>query len=281
MSTLQVALGLALLAAVIHASWNVAVKMSDNPLHALAWAMTAVTLVSIPPAAVLWWLAGRPGLPVVAWQLLGVSAVLETIYVTLLSEAYRRGEISVVYPIARGTAPLLAVVAGLLLLAERLTPFQLVGVACVLAGIMAVRRPAEGPAVRLAMLTGITIAAYSVIDRVGVRLGPPLLYGFAVMVVTTVLVTAEASWRGDLGTPPTDWLRSLTLGILIWPGYFLVLVAYSLAPLSVISPIRESAVVLVSVWGIWRLRERRGARLRLAGAVAVVAGIALLAVAGG
>jgi len=273
-------LGLALLAAVIHASWNVVVKTSDNPLRALAWAMAAVSVVLLPPAAAIWWLAGRPGLPVEAWLLVGISAILETIYVTLLSEAYQRGELSIVYPIARGTAPLLAVAAGLLLLGERLTPLQLVGVTCLLAGIWAVRRPAEGPAVRLAIITGITIGAYSVIDRVGVRLGPSLLYSFALMVITTVLVMAWARWRGDLGIPPENWLRSLTLGIFIWPGYFLVLVAYSLAPVSVISPVRESAVVLVSVWGIWQLKERRGAGLRLAGAVAVVAGITLLALAG-
>lgn len=281
MSSLQFALILALLAAVIHATWNVLVKTSDNPLRVLAWAMAGVTVVSIVPAAGVWWLVGRPGLPALAWLLLGISAVLETIYVTLLSDAYQRGEISVVYPIARGTAPLLAVAAGLLSLGERLNLLQLAGVACVLAGIWAVRRPAEGPAVRLAILTGITIAAYSVVDRVGVRLGPPLLYSFALMVVTSILVMAWAGWRGDLGAPPTDWLRPLTLGIFIWPGYFLVLIAYSLAPLSVISPVRESAVVLVSVWGIWQLRERRGAGLRMGGAIAVVAGIALLALAGG
>ncbi len=274
-------MALALLAAVVHASWNVVVKTSSSPLREMAWAMASVTLASSPVAAFGWWFAGRPGLPIEAWVLVGLSAVLETIYVTVLSEAYVRGDLSVVYPIARGTAPLLAVLAGLLLLRERLTQPQFLGVACLLAGIWAVRRPAKGPAVRLALLTGVTIAAYSVVDRVGVRLGPPLLYSWALMVLTTVLVMAWSRWRRDLGTLPRHWARSLALGVFIWPGYFLVLVAYSLAPLSVISPIRESAVVLVSVWGVWQLRERRGAAIRLAGAVAVVTGIALLALTGG
>jgi len=277
----QLGVGLALLAALIHATWNVLVKTADNPLRELAWAMAAIAAATSPLAAAIWWLSGRPGLPVKAGLLVALSAILETIYVIFLSQAYRAGELSVVYPIARGTAPVLAVVAGFVVLEERLSLLQLAGVACLLTGILAVRQPARGPAVRLAVMTGVSIAGYSLVDRAGVRLGPPLLYGWVLMVLTTALVLAWAYPRGALRPRPTGWLRLLAVGAGVWPGYFLILYAYSLAPLSVISPVRESAVVLVSAWGIWRLHEHRGARLRLIGAAAVLAGIALLGLSSG
>src|SRR4029077_14847918 len=102
---------------------------------------------------------------------------LELTYMWLLSAAYARGELSVVYPIARGSAPLLAVVIGLGVLGERLSTLQLAGVTLLLAGILAVTLPqTSGRATFLALLTGVTIAAYTAIDRVGVRLTTPWLY---------------------------------------------------------------------------------------------------------
>src|SRR2546421_12226360 len=102
-----------------------------------------------------------------------------------------------VYPLARGTAPLLAVPAGLAILGERLSPLELVGVACLLAGIWAARGPAAaGPAVRPALLTGVCIATYSTIDRVGVRLAPPWLYGWVLWINIAVLLAAWL-WLGQ------------------------------------------------------------------------------------
>src|SRR5439155_14081913 len=112
----------------------------------------------------------RPGLPPQAWLLAGLSGMAELAYFIFLSAAYRCGDLSAVYPLARGTAPLLAVLAGLAILGERLSALELAGVACLLAGIWAARKPgAAGPAVRSALLTGVCIATYSAIDRVGVR----------------------------------------------------------------------------------------------------------------
>ena len=135
-------LPLVLLAAVLHAIWNALLKASENPLSLAARAVTWGTVVSLPPVAVAWFVAGRPGLPLAGWLLALASAFLELLYFITLSTAYRRGELSFVYPIARGTAPLLAVLVGLLLLGERLQPAGGLGVLALLAGIWAVRRPA-------------------------------------------------------------------------------------------------------------------------------------------
>jgi len=271
--------GLIGLAAVLHATWNALLKGSADPLRLAARALGVTTLVGVPPAVVIWVAAGRPGLPLEAWELAALSAVVELVYFNFLSAAYRRGELSAVYPIARGTAPVVAVAIGLAVLHEGLRGWELVGVACLVAGIWAVSRPANvGRALLPALATGVMIAVYSAIDRVGVRLGPPLLYGWVLWVFAAILLNAWVFGRGFRGGwEAPKWSQALAVGVPMTAAYLLVLLALNVAPLSVVSPVRESAIVLVTGWGIWRLRERRGWSLRLAGAAAIVLGIALLA----
>jgi drug/metabolite transporter (DMT)-like permease len=274
-------LPLVLLAAVFHASWNALLKASENPLSLATRAVTWGTAVSLPPVAVAWIVAGRPGLPLAGWLLALASAFLELIYFITLSTAYQRGELSVVYPIARGSAPLLAVLVGLLLFGERLHPSAGLGVLALLAGIWAVRRPATaGSALWPALLTGVMIAAYTSVDRIGVRLGPPWIYGWLLWLFGAIFLIAYTSIRRVPGSRLTDEPKmSVTVGVLMTAAYFMILFALSVAPLAIIAPLRESAIVLVTAWGIWRLGERRGAWIRAAGALAIVAGIALLTVA--
>jgi drug/metabolite transporter (DMT)-like permease len=208
--------------------------------------------------------------------------VLELGYFIALSTAYQRGELSVVYPIARGTAPLLAVLAGLLLLRERLGIAALIGVLCLLAGIWAVRRPSPaGSALVPALITGVLIASYSAVDRVGVRLGSPWLYGEALWLFEAVfLLTYSRVVRVPGASLRVDPKTSLGVGVLMTATYFMILYVLSIEPLALVAPLRESAIVLVTAWGVWRLRERQGAWLRVVGALGIVAGIALLTFSG-
>jgi drug/metabolite transporter (DMT)-like permease len=274
-------LPLVLLAAVFHATWNALLKASENPLALATRAVTWGTVVSLPPVAAAWFVAGRPGLPLAGWLIALASAVLELVYFISLSTAYQRGELSVVYPIARGTAPLLAVLVGLLLLGERLHATAGLGVVALLAGIWAVRRPAAaGSALWPALLTGLMIAAYTSLDRIGVRLGPPWIYGWLLWLFGAIFLIVWTSVRRVPGSRLSDEPKlSVTVGVLMTAAYFMILFALSVAPLAIIAPLRESAIVLVTAWGIWRLGERRGAWLRVAGALAIVAGIALLTLA--
>jgi drug/metabolite transporter (DMT)-like permease len=273
-------LPLVLLAAVFHAAWNALLKASENPLSLATRALTWGTVVALPPVAAVWLLTGRPGLPLAGWLLAVASAFLELLYFITLSTAYRRGELSVVYPIARGTSPLLAVLVGLLLLGERLHPVAGVGVVALLAGMWAVRRPTTaGSALWPALLTGVLIAAYSSLDRIGVRLGPPWLYAWLLWFFAAIFLNAFATLRRVPRSRLTDEPRlSLAVSALMTGSYFIVLYALSIAPLAIVAPLRESAIVLVTAWGIWRLGERRGAWLRVAGALAILAGIALLTI---
>jgi drug/metabolite transporter (DMT)-like permease len=282
------AIALALAAAAIHGTWNVLVKVSGDPMRTFRRSTVVAALVITPVTFVVWLVAGRPSITPAAAGLAGVSAVLELAYLFLLSAAYRRGELSVVYPIARGSAPLLAVAAGLGVLGEKLTPAQMAGVGLLLLGILAVTLPqTSGRATVPALLTGVSIAAYSAVDRVGVRLSTPWLYGWLLIVLLAIglLIVGWVAPRlrstdkpsEPQAAPPVRWPQATVIGIFMWGGYLLVLAALSIAPLSVVAPVRETAIVAVAVWGVWKLHERRGAVLKLLGASATLIGVALLA----
>ncbi|MHB8613081.1 MAG: EamA family transporter [Candidatus Dormibacteraceae bacterium] len=284
------AIALALAAAVLHGSWNILVKVSGDPMATFQRATFAAALVATPPTAAAWIWEGRPGLTPAAAAWCALSASLELGYLWLLSAAYRRGELSAVYPIARGSAPLLAVVAGLVLLHERLTGLQLAGVGLLLAGILAVAlSQVNSRATVPALLTGVAIASYTAVDRVGVRLSTPWLYGWLLIVIISVAIPVSmwigarlVSWRRPsprpVGASTLSRSQAIVIGIFMWGGYLLVLWALSLAPLSVVAPVRETAVVGVAVWGIWRLRERTRLPMKISGAVATLAGVTLLAI---
>jgi len=287
---ISIAIVLALIASAMHGTWNVLVKVSGDPTDTLTRATVSAAVLMTPAAFVTWLVAGRPGLTVEAAGLAALSALLELAYVFLLSAAYRRGEVSVVYPIARGSAPLLAVFIGLGVLGERLAAHQLLGVGLLLAGILAVTLSQTGGRATLpALLTGVAIAAYTAVDRIGVRLAAPWLYGW-LLVVLLALGLVVARWvgarlarrRAAATGPPAiphevTWRQATVIGLFMWTAYLLVLAALSIAPLSVVAPVREVAVVAVAVWGVWKLGERKAAGLKLSGAVATLLGVALLA----
>src|SRR6185369_13489843 len=176
------AIALVLTAAVLHAGWNVLLKTSGDTLWTAVRLQLIGTAILLPVGIAAWVGIGRPAVPMEALVLAIVSGVLEAIYFVCLSAAYSRGALSLVYPLARGSAPLLAVLVGILLLGERLAPAALLGVGSLLLGILLVARPwralqAAGAehrgAIGFALATGASIAAYSAVDRLGVRLTEP------------------------------------------------------------------------------------------------------------
>ncbi len=273
---------LAVAAAVIHGAWNVLVKTAGDPIATFrrATLMSAVvaTIVLVPE----WIVLGRPAFNLVALGLCVVSTTLETAYLLLLSTAYRRGDISAVYPIARGTAPLLAVAVGLAVLGERLSTAQLAGVGLLLVGILSVTlSQAGGRGTVPALLTGLCIAAYTSIDRVGVRLASPWLYAWMLFTLMAVWLSVALwigrRWAGLSAVGTQTWSKAALVGGGMWAGYFLVLLALSVAPLAVVAPVRETSIVAVAAWGVWRMHERSRVAWKLSGAAAAAIGVALLA----
>ena len=180
----------------------------------------------------------------------------------------------------------LSVLVGLILLGERLTSPQLAGVGLLLLGILSVTvSQARASATLPALLTGVAIAAYSSVDRVGVRLATPWLYAWLLFTLMAIelplsiwIASALRLYRQPQPLQRPTWRQSTVIGIFFWAGYFLVLWALSLAPLAVVAPVREIAIVAVAVWGVWRLREGGRTVLKLSGALATLVGVALLAV---
>lgn len=298
------ALALIAIAAVLHATWNVILKTSGDPLLTAVRLQAIGTLVLGPLAVIAWFVTGEPAIDPEGVAIALVSGGLEALYFFLLAEAYARGDLSMVYPLARGSAPLLAVLIGIGVLGEQLVPIAWVGVIAVIVGILAVAQPwralgAAGRehrgAVAFALATGATIAAYSAVDREGVRILVPWLYGAVLAVFSTIIlgtIVLVGRRRGILGTPapllgpdgrPVAGVgaRAAVAGVLSLTAYLLILFAYSVAPLAAVAPLRESAVVLGAAWGSIRLGEaarRREAGVRIGAAALVVVGAVLVAI---
>ncbi|HTK43880.1 MAG TPA: hypothetical protein VL749_00815 [Patescibacteria group bacterium] len=302
------AIALVLVAAVLHAGWNVLLKTSGDTLWTAVRLQAIGTAILLPIGIAAWLWNGRPAVSAEAFWLAIASGVVEAIYFVCLSAAYSRGALSLVYPLARGSAPLLAVAVGILVLDEHLVPLALAGVGCLLIGILLVARPWQAlqkagarnrGAIGFALATGASIATYSAIDRLGVRATEPWLYGsiLAVAATTFLAITVTVGRRVGFLAPapiadptatrangplPAGPVRDAVAGVLALGAYLLVLLAYSIAPLATVAPLRESGIVLAAAWGTLRLGEasgRREAGSRIAAAGLVVIGAIMLAVA--
>jgi len=286
-------IALVLVSAGLHVAWNVRLKTAGDPLRVATVGMLAASIGIVPAGVVAWWLDGQPPLPVEGVALGILSGVVEAVYFVLLSAAYRRGDLSVVYPIARGTAPLLAVVIGVVIFGERLGLEGSLGVAFLLVGFLILQRPWRAvrghgldPSVAFAFATGISIATYTAIDRAGARLIDPLTYAAILWVTASIalVVWAKLVVRGEIFAGGREQIRYAAIGgWLTLAAYLLILWALSLAPLSGVAPLRESAAVFAAAWGSVRLGEAadRGDIVRRVGAsVLIVAGALLLALGG-
>lgn len=280
--------------AVLHVAWNVRLKTAGDPLRAATVGMLAASAGIVPAGVVAWWLGGRAAVPPAGVALGIVSGVVEAGYFVLLSAAYRRGDLSVVYPLARGTAPLLAVAVGVGLFGERLGVSGTLGIAALLAGFLILQRPWQlvrgrsglDPSIAFALATGVTIATYSAIDRVGTRLIDPVPYAAILWVTTSISLVLWVRYvaGGDIFAGGSDEVRRAAVGGWLTLGaYVLILVALSVAPLSGVAPLRESATVVAAAWGSMRMGEAadRGEMARRIGASLLIVGGALLLALGG
>jgi drug/metabolite transporter (DMT)-like permease len=281
------------ISAVMHVAWNIRLKTAGDPLRAATIGMLAGAAAIVPVGIAAWFATGQRPLPMEGIALGLVSGVIEACYFVLISAAYRRGDLSVVYPIARGTAPLLAVAVGVGVLGERLGLAGTIGVVALLAGFLVLQQPWRvfrdhgglDPSVAFALATGVTIAAYSALDRVGTRLIDPLPYAAILWVTTCVALLLWMRLNGGElfvgGRAAVQ--RAAVGGWLTLGAYLLILFAFSVAPLSGVAPLRESATVFAAGWGSVRLGEAidRGDTLRRVGASCLIVGGAILLAIGG
>jgi len=302
---------LVLTSSVFHVAWNSLVKTSGDPL-ATATRAVGLGVLAVTPAAVLAWIAtGRPTLAPEGWLIVVISGLVSAAYFVPLSAAYRRGALSSVYPVARGTGALLGVAIGVAILGEQLEPAGMVGVALLLGGTLAAASTVASRAtVAPALLAGLLVAGYSALDRVGVRTGPPWLYAWILWSVCGLgllawgvavarfragragpgaaaasgpgshLVAAARTYSATIRADRREVLRSLSAGLLMIGTYMLILLAFAIAPLAGVAPLREATTILAAAWGVVVLGERERAGTRLAAASAVAVGAVLLATSG-
>jgi drug/metabolite transporter (DMT)-like permease len=266
------AFGLALAAAALHAGWNVLVRGARD-VEAATAAVLVLGVVFFAPVAVATW-----NVHAAAWPYVGASAALETAYFALLVRAYARSDLSVVYPVARGSAPVLVLLGSAAVLGRGVSAGQVVGVCLVAAGVLLVRgivRSAEGIAAGLAI--AVTIAAYTLVDKDGIRHASPLPYLELVLVPPAVLALAWMLARRGRTALRVGWTAPVA-AVAAFGAYALVLAALRLAAAPAVAAVRETGVVIAAVLAAVFLRERV-TRLRLAGAVAVAGGVALVALA--
>ena len=264
---------LALTSALLHATWNLVVKTSDD--HELAiWGQWIAGAVLFLPVLVI---AGVPDSD--AWPYLGASALVHIVYMYALVAAYTHGDFSLAYPLARGGGALVAAVLGAALLASDALPAPAwVSLLVVAGGLASLVRPGAPRAeLGFALLTAAMIGTYTVIDTAGARrTDNGFAYGVALVLCSGVAVSVVAVARGRgpalVASVPARWRQYVGAGLCLTAAYSLVMVAVRHAPVGYVATLRESSVVLGALMGWLLLHESLGRR-RVVSSVIVLIGL--------
>ncbi len=287
---------LVLLAALLHASWNIVAKKAGGDERFVLLSGLMGSVIWLPAALWLGW-GEVPGWGAAQWMALWASAVVHLLYFNSLLKGYRVADLTVVYPLARGSGPLITAAVAVLLLGERLTAAGLAGVLAVCGGVFLI---AGGPAlisrarhagdaevrqrtragVRWGLTTGALIATYSVIDGYAIKVLTmgPLVYDYFCNLLRLPL-QLPTLWRHRgtlLSVWRVQWKAAAVVAVLSPLAYILVLHALQLAPLSHVAPARELSMLLAALLG-GRLLGEQDRGLRILGALCIAGGVMALA----
>ncbi len=284
---------LVLFSASLHVAQHVALKSARDRAAFLWWMWLWASLIFLPAPIFFW-----QSVSALAWAILIASAIFEALYYTAISRAYKSGDLSVVYPLARGTAPLFILLWSTLFLRERPTLGGLGGVALIIAGLCVInlpwlprldawrelRRSLGQSGARWALLAGLCISCYTTIDKVGVSLIAPLLYTYLVMAMTLVWLTPVAlravGWRGLMAEWRSSRRNSAIAGFTAMAAYAIAIyVMQTGAPVSYVGAMREISVVFGAIAGVVFLKEQ-GTAPRVFGSSLIAAGVVAIALLG-
>jgi len=286
------ALLLVVTGALLHASWNLIAKNAAAGGQRFVFLSGLVSLVPAVPLGLGWWLAHGDTPGAVALAATFASAAIHLVYALVLQHGYRVSDLSVVYPLARGTGPLLSAFGAVLLLGERPSGWGWAGIALIVAGILLVAGGHRlliggiGPRVRAGIvwgaLTGLLIATYTLLDGWTVKhlgMAPVLFYTLGLAFRSLMLAPFALRDRAALGAQwRTHWRHALGVGLLSPLAYLLVLIAMTRAPISYVAPAREISMMVGVLLGA-RLLKEGDVLPRLAGTALMVLGVAALAAA--
>ena len=284
-------LALVLISAVAHSIWNLLLKQSGHK-EVFIWCMLATaSLLMVPVGAVLFWLHpfGYPG-----WAFVAATIALHMLYFVWLGMSYSRSDLSLVYPIARGIGPMLVPILAVSILGESVAGVAIAGIVGIVIGIYTVSwwgnfrgilsDPLEifkNAGTRYAILTGLVIASYAIVDKRGVDHVQPFLYMYLMTLGSAVGLSPYILKRWGMAAVGQEW-RSNSLaivagGLLLFLAYGMVLTAFSLSRVSYVAPAREVGIVMGVLSGVILLKEPFG-RGRLLGSGFIVVGLVLMAV---
>jgi drug/metabolite transporter (DMT)-like permease len=280
------ALALVLSSAVVHASWNYLSKRVQGGAGFI-WLMSCVTFVLYAPLALIVLMTNPFQISYLGWMM--GSAILHIFYFILLNRGYRTGDMSLVYPLARGTGPMLSTLAAIFFLGERPTAIAVFGALLIGVGVVIltanpdkIKNVNARSALRYAFLTGLVIALYTLWDKqaVSAALIPPLLFDWGNNALRMLFLTPYALTHRDEVRHHIQSHRWETFGVaLLSPlSYILVLTALTFSPVSYIAPAREISILIGTFMGTKLLAEG-DSRRRLAAASVMLVGIVVLALA--
>jgi drug/metabolite transporter (DMT)-like permease len=286
-------LALIILAGLIHAVWNIAAKKAGGDVRFATFTGVLMALIWAPLGIWLGWDV-LPTWGSMEWGFVAVSGILHVLYYIALLRGYRKADLTVVYPLARGSGPLLSSLAAILILGEKMTAFGAAGIVAVVTGVFfiaggpglfrAAHDPAKQVGIRTGMfyglLTGVFIAAYTVVDGYAVKvvLMSPILLDYYGNFVRLVFLLPTA--LRDRATAAEHWRKQWKYAVLVAAispiGYVLVLYAMKVAPLSHVAPAREVSMLFAALIGGQLLGER-DRMARIAGATLIAFGVMALA----
>ncbi len=265
-------------AAVLHASWNLIVKQDEDKLIS-AWLIVTIPCLLLCPLLLLTGLPARE-----AWPMLATSGVIHACYLTWLASAYKHGDLSVIYPVARGLAPILVALAAPAVLRERLSAQAVVAIVLVGGGICAIGLSAQRSRARMtslawAVATAASTAAYSIVDKVGVMHANVLAYVVVLWALMSLGMTPWLFLKRSPAQVASVWRlrRGPTIigGLFSAAAYLLVLFAMQFTQVSYVAALRESSVVIGAVLG-WRVLGEPFGVLRILASLVVAIGLGVL-----
>ena len=285
---------LVLLSALAHSTWNLLLKRSSDKEAFVWWLLVSGSVLLAPLGGILLW---QNPIGPTGWWLVLTTIVVHIFYFVLLGRGYTQGDLSLVYPIARGGGTMLIPVLAVIILGERIEPLAIVGVVAIVLGIYTVSwwgnfrqlisHPLailKNPGTRYAILTGLTISCYSLVDKIGVAHVQPFLYMYLMTLGTAMGLTpyvlgkqgVRKGWKAAKLEFKLNYLQIVVAGLLTYLAYGLVLTAFSWSRVSYVAPAREVGIVFGVLMGVFILKEPFG-RGRLIGSGVIVLGLALIA----
>ncbi|HTX02611.1 MAG TPA: DMT family transporter [Candidatus Acidoferrales bacterium] len=282
----SLALALVLTAAVLHATWNLLAKRASAG-SPFIWLTFAISTSLYAPVAIAVWLLWPQKFTAIDLAFIIGNGALHMFYFIVLQRGYRLGDLSLVYPLARGTGPLLSSIAAIIFLGERPTPVASAGIIIIVLGVFlasGLHRLQDAKArasVFYGLATGLSIAAYTLWDKhsMAVLALNPILYDWGGNAVRFVLMTPVAVRRwGDVRAAYRDHrLEAVGIAVLSPLAYLLVLWALTWAPVTFVAPARELSIMFGTFFGIVFFKERDRAHQRLIAAALMLVGIVALA----